>query len=164
MSGPYRQFRLASAMISGGGGVGVSVGSSVSVAVGVNVTVGVMVAVLVRVGDCVTVEVGVLVGAAVSVGRSVGGGLVAVGVSVGGMAELHPATTKASKMPRSRAFEALIIQSKISGIMEKAQPIASQSLDRSHIIRGFDSASRHLGQSFRFLVRTRSLANNRIGD
>jgi len=40
---------------------------------------------------------------------SVGGTSVAVGVSVGGAAELQPATTKASKVPKSRDFELLFI-------------------------------------------------------
>lgn len=120
-----------------------------------------MVAVLVMVGEGVNVEVGVLVGVAVSVGRPVGGGSVAVGVSVGGSAELHPAANKTSKAPSISDFEARVIMVKTSGIVEKAQPYPSQFRDQSHIIRGFDSAFR---QSFCFLVRARSPAENRIGE
>jgi len=57
------------------------------------------------VGDGVIVEVGVWVGAAVSVGMSVGGASVAVGVSVGGAAELQLATPKASNVPKRSDFE-----------------------------------------------------------
>jgi hypothetical protein len=109
----------------------------------------VMVDVLVIVGEGVTVEVGVLVGVAVSVGRSVGGGSVAVGVSVGGAAELQPAISNASRAPSSSDFEARVIMVKTSGIVEKAQPYTSQTLDPSRIIRGFDSALSHLGQILR---------------
>ena len=85
-----------------------------------------MVAVLVIVGDGVNVEVGVWVRVAVSVGRSVGGGLVAVGVFVGGAAEPHPATNRASSMPQSCDFEVRVIVSKASGIVKNAQPYTSQ--------------------------------------
>ncbi len=84
---------------------------------------------------------------------------------MGGKAELHPATNKASSMPKSCDFEARTIISKTSGIVKMAQPYSSQSpqpylqpqyrhtgqiLDLSHIILWFDSALRHLGQSLRF--------------
>ena len=129
-------------MISGGGGVGVCVGVDVSASVGVNEAVGVMVAVFVIVGDGVIVDVGVLVGLEVSVGISVGGISVAVGVSVGGAVELQPAISKARSVPESRKYSLLAISSKSSGIAESAQHCRGQTLDRSRIIRGFDSALR----------------------
>jgi len=129
-------------MISGGGGVGVWVGVDVSVSVGVNEAVGVMVAVFVIVGDGVIVDVGVLVGLEVSVGISVGGISVDVGVSVGGAVALQPAIIKASSGPKSREYGLLVTRSKSNGIDKLAQPYRSQTLDRTRIIRGFDSALR----------------------
>ncbi len=47
---------------------------------------------------------------------------------MGGAAELHPATNKASSMPKSCDFETCVIVSKASGIVDSAQAYPSQTL------------------------------------